>query len=59
MVGEKFATLGSEGARSRKIEENIECFSLNVVKDYMMPEGQNKVLETKNPLLIHIHPKSE
>ena len=59
MVGEKFAILGSEGARSRKIEENIECFSLNVVKDYMMPEGQNKVLETKNPLLIHIHPKSE
>ena len=55
MAGEKFATLGSEGARSRKIEENIECFSLNVVKDYMMPE----VLETKKPLLIHIHPKSE
>ena len=51
MVGEKFVILGSEGARSRKIEKNIECLSLNVVKDYMMPEGQNKVLETKKPLL--------
>ena len=46
MVGEKFAILGSEGARSRKIEENIEKFSLNVAKDYMMPEGQNKTATT-------------